>query len=70
MKRGKIEKKKIGKGGMKMNVMALTAAELAKKIREREISVREAVEAAFENIEKRDTILHSYVTVDLSLIHI
>ena len=64
MKRGKIEKKKIGKGGMKMNVMALTAAELAKKIREREISVREAVEAAFENIEKRDTILHSYVTVD------
>ena len=47
-----------------MDIMALTAVELAKKIRQREISAREAVEAAFRNIEKQEAVLHSYVTLD------
>lgn len=49
---------------MEMDIMALTAVELAKKIRQREISAREAVEAAFRNIEKQEAVLHSYVTLD------
>lgn len=44
--------------------MALTALELAKRIQKKEISVREAVEAAFVNIEKNEAVLHGYVTVD------
>ena len=44
--------------------MALTALELAKKIRKKEISVWEAVKAALINIEKREDILHGYITVD------
>ncbi len=47
-----------------MDEMALTALELAKKIRKKEISVWEAVKAALINIEKREDILHGYITVD------
>lgn len=49
---------------MKMSEMNLTALELAKKIRKREISVREAVEAAFLTIEEKEKRIHGYVTVD------
>lgn len=47
-----------------MDSMALTALELARRIQRREISVLEALEAAFVNIERNEDILHGYVTVD------
>lgn len=47
-----------------MDCMSLTAVELSKRIRKREVSVQEAVKAAFANIEKHDPILNGYVTLD------
>jgi len=47
-----------------MDAMALTAVELSKKIRSKEISVKEAVEAALSNIEKRESLVHGFVTID------
>ncbi|MCX4270151.1 MAG: Asp-tRNA(Asn)/Glu-tRNA(Gln) amidotransferase subunit GatA [Lachnospiraceae bacterium] len=44
--------------------MEFTALELAKKIHKREISVREAVEAAFKRIEEKEAVLHGYITLD------
>ncbi len=46
-----------------MNLMSLTAVELGKKIQSGEVSVKEAVEAAFERIEATEKEIHSYVTV-------
>lgn len=42
----------------------LTAVMLGKKIKEKEISVREAVEASFEQIEKLEDELHCFVTAE------
>ena len=62
-----------------MNIMSLTAVELGKKIKAKEISVEEAVTAALDAIEKKEKLVNSFVTVDregalkrakLSLIHI
>lgn len=47
-----------------MKEMEFTALELAKKIHKREISVREAVEAAFKRIEEKEAVLHGYITLD------
>lgn len=47
-----------------MDMMSLTAVELGKKIKAKEISVREATEAALAQIEKVEADVHSYVTID------
>ncbi|MBE5921395.1 MAG: Asp-tRNA(Asn)/Glu-tRNA(Gln) amidotransferase subunit GatA [Lachnospiraceae bacterium] len=45
------------------DLMKLTAVELGKKIQAKEVTVAEAVEAAFEQIEKKEKDLNCYVTV-------
>ncbi|POP34714.1 Asp-tRNA(Asn)/Glu-tRNA(Gln) amidotransferase subunit GatA [Lactonifactor longoviformis] len=47
-----------------MSILSLTAVQLGQKIKEKKISVREAVEASQEQIEKLDSTLHCYVTTD------
>lgn len=47
-----------------MDIMSLTAVETGKKIKSGEISVREAVEAAFARIDSVESAVHSYVTID------
>lgn len=47
-----------------MAMMELTAVELGKKIKEREISVTEATEAALDAIAAKEDTINSFVTVD------
>ena len=47
-----------------MWLMSLTAVELGRKIKEKEVTVEEAVTAALDAIEKREAEVHSFVTVD------
>ena len=47
-----------------MSLMSLTAVELGKKIKAKEVTVKEAVEAAIAQIEKSEDTLNCYVTVD------
>ena len=47
-----------------MSLMSLTAVELGRKIKEKEVTVEEAVTAALDAIEKREAEEHSFVTVD------
>ena len=47
-----------------MSLMSLTAVELGKKIKAREVTVEEAVNAALDAIEAREKEVHSFVTVD------
>lgn len=47
-----------------MGLMNLTAVELGKKIKAKEVTVKEAVEAAIAQIEKSEDTLNCYVTVD------
>ena len=47
-----------------MSWMSLTAVELGRKIKEKEVTVEEAVTAALDAIEKREAQVHSFVTVD------
>lgn len=47
-----------------MSIMSMTAAELGRKIKEREISVEEAVKASLAQIRRLETQVHSFVTVD------
>ena len=53
-----------GKCGTQMSLMSLTAVELGRKIKEKEVTVEEAVTAALDAIEKREAQVHSFVTVD------
>ncbi len=46
-----------------MNLMSLTAAELGKKIKSGEVSVREAAESSLAAIRERETDVHGFVTV-------
>lgn len=46
-----------------MNLMEYTAVELGEKIKTGEFSVREAAEAAIEEIEKKEPLYHCYVSV-------
>ncbi len=48
-----------------MNIMSLTAVELGKKIKAKEITVIQAVNAALKKIENVDKEVHSFVTVDI-----
>ena len=47
-----------------MSLMSLTAVELGRKIKEKEVTVEEAVTAALDASEKREAQVHSFVTVD------
>lgn len=47
-----------------MSILSMTAVELAAAIKKREVTVKEAVEAVLDNIEKREDTYHCYVTVD------
>ena len=47
-----------------MSLMSLTAVELGRKIKEKDVTVEEAVTAALDAIEKREAQVHSFVTVD------
>lgn len=47
-----------------MNLMSLTAVELGRKIKTKEVTVEEAVGAALAAIEKKEKTVHSFVTVD------
>lgn len=47
-----------------MSLMSLTAVELGRKIKEKEVTVEEAVTAGLDAIEKREAQVHSFVTVD------
>lgn len=47
-----------------MDILDLTAVELAAKIKEKEVSVLDAVEAVIKQIEEKEEKLHCYVTID------
>lgn len=47
-----------------MNLLDLTAVELAEKIKGGEVSAREALEAVFRRVEEKEELLHCYVTLD------
>ena len=47
-----------------MNILDYTATELAAKIKAKEVSVTDAVEAVLEQIDKKEQTYHCYVTMD------
>lgn len=47
-----------------MSIMDLTAVQLGEKIKEKEISVREATQAALDAMESKEDKINSFVTVD------
>lgn len=47
-----------------MSILSMTAVELATAIKKHEVTVKEAVEAVLDNIEKKEDNYHCYVTVD------
>ena len=47
-----------------MSILSLTATQLAKKIKNKEVTVKEAVEAVLEQIEVKDGEINAYVTID------
>ena len=47
-----------------MSILSMTAVELAAAIKKREVTVKEAVEAVLDNIEKKEDTYHCYVAVD------
>lgn len=47
-----------------MNLMSLTAVELGKKIKAKEVTVEDAVKAALAQIKEVENSVHSYVTID------
>ena len=47
-----------------MSLTKLTALELGRKIQDREVGVKEAVNAVLDNISKYDKDINSYITVD------
>lgn len=46
-----------------MEIQKLTAVSLGKKIKEKEISVREALDAVFAQIDQTEGRYHAYVTL-------
>ena len=49
---------------IEMSLMSLTAVELGKKIKAKEVTVTEAVTAALDAIEAKEKKVNSFVTVD------
>lgn len=47
-----------------MSILSMTAVELGAAIKKREVTVKEAVEAVLDNIEKKEDTYHCYVTID------
>lgn len=47
-----------------MDIQKLAAVSLGKKIKEKELSVREALEASFAQIDQTESQYHAYVTID------
>lgn len=47
-----------------MSLMSLTAVELGKKIKNKEVTVVEATRAALDAIRAKEEKVHSFVTVD------
>lgn len=47
-----------------MSILELSALELGKKIRKKEISAVEAAEAVLKQIKEKEPVIHAYVTVD------
>lgn len=47
-----------------MGVLELTAIELGEKIRRKEVSVQEAVQASLEQIKAKEGTIHAFITVD------
>lgn len=47
-----------------MDILSLSAVELAAKIKAKEVTVKEAVEAVFAKIEEKEKTLNCYVTLD------
>ena len=47
-----------------MDLMSLTAVELGQKIKNKEVTVKEAVEASLQRIEALDMDVNSFVSVD------
>ena len=47
-----------------MSILSMTAVELSKKIKEKEISVKEAVQASLDQVEAGEKKYNCYVTVD------
>lgn len=47
-----------------MSILSMTAVELAAAIKKHEVTVKEAVEAVLDNIEKKEDTYYCYVTVD------
>ncbi len=47
-----------------MSILSMTAVELAAAIKKREVTVKEAVVAVLDNIEKKEDTYHCYVTID------
>lgn len=52
------------KGEDRMDVLQMTALELSQRIRGREISVKEAVEACKKQIDKQESLIHAFLTID------
>ncbi|MDD3413198.1 MAG: Asp-tRNA(Asn)/Glu-tRNA(Gln) amidotransferase subunit GatA [Lachnospiraceae bacterium] len=46
-----------------MNILDMTAVELGRKIRDKEVTVKEALDAVFAQIEKKENHYHCYVTM-------
>ena len=47
-----------------MDILSMTAVSLGAAIKKKEVTVREAVEAALDRIGEKEKEYHSYVTVD------
>ena len=47
-----------------MELLNLTAVQLSAKIKAKEVTVAEALDAVLEQIEKLERDIHSYVTID------
>ena len=47
-----------------MDLKSLTAVELGKKIQAKEVTVKEAVEACKKQIQKSESQVHAYVSMD------
>ena len=47
-----------------MDLMQLTAVELGKKIKNKEVTVKECVEAALAQVDAVEEQIHSFVTID------
>ena len=47
-----------------MSLMSLTAVQLGEKIKKKEVTVKEAVQAALDAIQAKEPRVNSFVTVD------